>query len=97
MKWLRTAALAIAAFLVVVGFSMLGRSGRKLKKVKSQRDGLILDGSRKARDKAHKAGERANELQIHADEAKAKGIAAINGVNDEDMRAVLDSWRSDGV
>lgn len=97
MKWLRTAGIVLAGILVAVGFSLLGRPARQLKKVQGERDELLLDGSRRARDKAEKAGKKADQLQTHADEAKAKGQAAIDGVGDEDMRSVLDSWRSDGV
>jgi len=99
MKWLRRAGLALAALLVAVGFSMLNRPKRRLRKAEASRDQLILDGSDQARAKAMKLGQKADKLQAHADEAKATGKAAINrvGKDHEDMRGILDSWRSDSM
>ena len=97
MKWLRRIGYALAAGLIAVGFGMLGRPGRKLKKAKDQRDYLLTEGSREARDLAIKAGEQADKHQVEANEAATAGQKAIDGVKDESMRELLDGFRSDRV
>lgn len=97
MKWLRRVGYALAAALIAAGFGMLGRPGRKLKKAENQRDALLLDGSKKARDKAIKFDEQANKHQADGVEAAVAGKKAISGVKDESMVDLLDSFRSDSV
>ena len=55
--------------------------------------------SRRSRDKAMKAGRKADVLQADAERAAEVGQAAIDkvGSNDETMRDLLDNWRSDRV
>jgi len=96
MKWLRRIGYALAAALIAAGFGMLGRPARRQKKAEGQRDALLLDGSRKARDKADKARKRADQHQVDAQDAAIAGQAAIDkvGDSDESMAKLLDSWRS---
>ena len=97
MKWLKRIGYALAAILIAVGFGMLGGPARKQKKAENQRDALLLDGSRKSRDKAIKFDEKANEHQADAVKAAVAGQKAISGVKDESMVDLLDSFRSDGM
>jgi len=97
MKWLKGIGYALAAALIAVGFGMLGRPARRQKKAEGQRDALLLEGSKKARDKAIKADAAANKHQAEAVEAAAAGQKAISGVKDESMAELLDSFRSDSV
>ena len=94
-KWL----LGIGGFLVLVGFAILGRPARQLKKVERQRDDLIMQNTNAARAKAEKASAKADQLQADAAKAAEAGQKAIDqvGSNDETMRSVLDSWRADRV
>ena len=95
-KWL----LAAGALLVAIGFSILGRPERQLKKVQKQHDNLIVDGSKRAEAKAVAAGKKADKLQAEAKVAAEKGQAVIDNVgkNNETMRNLLDSWRKpDGL
>ena len=94
-KWL----YAAAAVLIALGFGILTRDGRKAKTLTASRDDLLLDGSRRSRNKAIKAGRKADVLQADAKKAAEVGQAAIDkvGSNDETMRDLLDNWRSDRV
>ena len=95
--WLRRIGLALAAILIAVGFSMLGRPKRRQRAAEDSRDQLIAEGGARARAKARKAGAAADRLQADAKEAAAVGQAAIDkvGADHEDMRALLDSFRAD--
>lgn len=100
MKWLKGIGYALAAALIAVGFGMLARPGRKLKKAEDQRDYLLQEGSREARDAAVKAGEQADKHQADAAAAAVAGQKAMDkaGKSNESMAKLLDSWRSgDGV
>ncbi len=90
---------AAAAFLIALGFAVLGMDARRAKKAEASRDELILDESKKAQAKAKKAGIKADKLQADAAKAAEAGQAAIDkvGTKDETMRDILDSWRSDRV
>jgi hypothetical protein len=95
-KWL----LAIGSFLAVVGFALLGRPERKLKKVEAHRDQLMRDNTKKAQVKAQKLGEQADKLQAKAKEADEVGRATVDkvGTQGETVSSILDSWRKpDGV
>jgi len=94
-KWL----YAAAGLLIAVGFGILGRDGRKAKKVESQRDKLLLDKTRVAQEKAKRAGKKADKLQANAKVAAEAGQAAIDkvGSNDPTMAELLDNWRSDST
>lgn len=94
-KWL----YAAAGILLAVGFAILGRDGRAAIIAGKQRDALILDKTKVAQVKAEKLGKKADKLQADAKEAAKVGQAAIDkvGATDENMRDVLDSWRSDSV
>jgi uncharacterized protein YlxW (UPF0749 family) len=95
-KWL----LAIGSFLAVVGFAILGRPERKLKKVEAHRDALLRDNTKKAQVKAEKLGAKADRLQAKANEADVAGRETVNkvGTQGETVSSILDSWRKpDGV
>lgn len=94
-RWLYGA----AALLLAVGFAILARDGRAASRAEKQRDNLILDKTKKAQVKAEKLGKKADKLQADAKVAAEVGQAAIDkvGANDENMRDILDSWRSDSV
>jgi len=94
-KWL----WAAAAFLIAIGFSILGRDERKARRAENQRDGLLLIGSGNAKHKAHLAGIKADKHQANAKKAAEVGQAAIDkvGSQNESVRNILDSWRSDRV
>lgn len=94
-KWL----YAAAGLLIAVGFALLGRPARRAKKVTQQRDRLLLDKTRVAQQKAKRAGKKADKLQADAKVAAEAGQVAIDkvGTNDETMRELLDTWRSDRV
>ena len=90
---------AIAAFLIAVGFAMLGRDEKAAAKAGAQRDALILDGSGRAKAKAHKAGIKADRHQENAKEAAKVGQAIVDkvGKNSESVSSILDGWRADRV
>jgi len=90
-KWL----LAIGAFLALVGFGILNRPERKLKKVTAQRDHLLRDNTKAARVKADKLGKKADKLQAQANDAAVAGKATVDkvGQQGETVSSVLDSWR----
>ncbi len=96
-KWLYWAAgaLALAAFWILSGPS------RGAAKAGKQRDDLILEGSGRAKAKAHKAGIKADKHQRNAVVAGEQGKKIMDkvGTNDESMADLLDSWRKpvDGV
>jgi len=94
-KWL----YAAAAILIAIGFSILGRDARAAKKAGDQRDQLLLEGSGRAKRKAHLAGIKADMLQKDAENAAKFGQAAVDkvGSNDETMRDILDRWNADRV
>ena len=95
-KWL----LAFGSFLAIVGFAILGRPERKLKKAVAQRDQLLRDNTKVAQVKAKKLGAKADKLQAQADEASEAGKATVNkvGTQGETVSSILDSWRKpDGV
>lgn len=87
--------LAIGSFLAVVGFAILQRPERKLKKVEAQRDQLMLDNTKKAQVKAEKLGAKADALQADAMTASEVGKATVDkvGQQGETVSSVLDSWR----
>lgn len=94
-KWL----WAAAAFLIAVGFAILGRDEKAAAKAGAQRDALIKEGSGRAKRNAHLAGIKADIHQRNAVKAAEVGQAAIDkiGKNNESVRSILDSWRSDRV
>lgn len=87
--------LGLGAVLALIGFSILGRSGRAAAKAEQQRDDLIIDGSRQARAKAEKMNEKANSHQAAAVEASKLGKQVMDrvGTENESMAELLDSWR----
>ena len=96
-KWYYTA----LGLLALLAFRLLGSSERKEKKLKGQRDELILEGSGKAKAKARDKGIQADKHQKNAVVAAAVGKKIMDkvGTNNESMADLLDSWRKpvDGV
>ena len=96
-KWL----YAAAGILVLIGMSILGRPAKAQAKAEKQRDSLILDGSGRAKAKAHKAGIKADRHQENAVKAADEGQKVMDkvGTDNESMADLLDSWRKpvDGV
>jgi len=90
-KWL----YAAAGVLAMVAFWILGGPARAASKAGQQRDELILDGSGKAKHKAHLASIKADKHQANAVEAEKVGKKVIDnvGLNDESTADLLDSWR----
>jgi uncharacterized protein YlxW (UPF0749 family) len=90
-KWL----LAIGSFLAVVGFAIMQRPERQLKKVEHQRDQLLHDNTKKAQVKAEQLGKKADKLQARAKAAEEAGKATVDkvGQQGETVSSVLDSWR----
>ena len=90
-KWYY-AALGLIALLA---FHLLGASERKEKKLKGQRDDLILEGSGRAKAKAHQKGIQADKHQKNAVVAGEVGKKVMDkvGTNNESMAELLDSWR----
>jgi hypothetical protein len=99
MALLRRFGLWLAGLLVIIGFAIMGSPKRRQREAESQRDRLLLDKSARSKALAQKAGERADRLQNHAADAAKAGQAAIDkvGTDNEDMRSILDTWRSDSV
>ncbi len=95
MTLLRSIGLAIAGFLVLLGFSMLGRSKRQLRKAEDRETALLIEGTETARLKAERHGAKATKLQARAAEALNKGRELLDEVGkDEDMASILSDWRS---
>ena len=90
-KWYYWAAGALA----LLAFYILGGPERKVKKLKGLRDELILDGSGRAKAKAHQLGIKADKHQLNALEAEKVGKATVDkvGTQGETISSVLDSWR----
>jgi len=89
-KWYY-AALGLIALLA---FHLLGASERKEKKLKGQRDDLILEGSGRAKAKAHQKGIQADKHQKNALVAAEAGKKVMDkiGTNNESMADLLDAW-----
>ncbi len=92
---------AILGGLALLAFHLLGASERKKKKLKGQRDALILEGSGRAKAEAHQKGIQADKHQKNAVKAGEVGKKVMDkvGTNNESMADLLDSWRKpvDGV
>lgn len=89
-KWLYWA----AGLLVLVGLAILNGPAKAQAKAEKQRDDLILDGSGKAKAKAHQAGIKADAHQRNAVVAGAAGIKAMDKAGENESTAdLLDSWR----
>ncbi len=94
-KWL----WGLAAVLIGVGFAILNRDEKAAAKAGAQRDALILEGSGRAKAKAHKAGIKADKHQANAVKAAEVGRAVVDkvGKNSESVSSILDGWRADRV
>lgn len=95
MKWLRNFGLFLAGILLAVGFSMIGRGGRR--QVQAERRELehLADGSGKALAKASKENKKAAKFKEQAKEAKERGELALGraGGKDESIGSMLDRYR----
>ena len=94
-KWYYTA----LGLLALLAFRLLGSSERKEKKLRGQRDDLILEGSGKAKAKARDKGIQADKHQQNAVLAAEVGQKVIDNVgkNSETVSSILDSWSADRV
>ena len=89
-KWL----YAAAGFLVLVGLGILNGPAKAQAKAEGQRDDLILDGSGKAKAKAHKKNIVADKYQRNAVVAAEAGKKAMDKAGKNESTADLrDSWR----
>ena len=90
-KWLYWAAGGLA----VLAFYILGGPARGQAKAEKQRDDLIMDGSGRAKAKAHKAGIKADRHQENAVKAAGEGQKVMDkvGANNESMADLLDGWK----
>ena len=90
-KWLYVA----AGWLALFAFYILGGPERKVKKLKGQRDELILDGSGRAKAKARQLGIKADKHQRNALEAEKVGKSTLDkvGTQGETVASILDGWR----
>ncbi len=92
---------AALGLLALFAFHFLSAPGRSEKRLKGERDALILDGSGRAKAEAHKKGIQADKHQRNAKIAGEVGQKVMDkvGTNDESMADLLDSWRKpvDGV
>lgn len=90
-KWLYWA----AGILAILAFHILSGPDRKVKKLTKQRDDLLLDGSGKAKAKAHQKGIQADKAQANALEAGKIGQVTVDkvGTQGETVSSILDSFR----
>ena len=90
-KWLYWAAGGLA----LLAFWILGGPERKVKKLTKQRDDLVLEGSGRAKARAHQKGIQADKAQRNAVEAERVGKITVDkvGTQGETVSSILDSWR----
>ena len=90
-KWWYAALGALA----LLAFHLLTAPERKEKKLRGQRDDLILEGSGRAKAKAHQKGIQADKYQKNAVKAAEVGKKVMDNVgkNSESTADLLDSWR----
>lgn len=93
-KWLYWAAGALALF----AFYILGGPERKVKKLKARSKELILEGSGRAKAKAHQLGIKADKHQLNAVEAEKVGKSTLDkiGTQGETVSSILHSWHKPG-
>ena len=86
---------AALGLLAMVAFYGLSAPERKVKKLTKQRDDLILDGSGRAKAKAHQKGIQADKAQLNAVEAERVGKITVDkvGTQGETVSSILDSFR----
>ena len=97
MKWLHTAGLALAGILIAVGFSMIGRAGRRQKKAETREIGHLIDGSEKALKKAAKENAKAETARQQAADAASKGRNILDkvGSKDDSIADIVGDWNTD--
>jgi len=90
-KWLYAAAGLLALF----AFWILGGPERKEKKLRGQRNDLILEGSDRSKASAHKKGIQADKHQQNGVKASKVGKKVMDNVgkNGGSTADLLDSWR----
>jgi len=86
---------AVLGAIALLAFHLLGASERKEKKLRGQRNGLILEGSGRSKAEAHKKGIQADKHQKNAVVAGEVGKKVMDNVGKqgESMADLLDSWR----
>jgi len=90
-RWL----YAAAGGLAILAFWWLDGPERRGKKVRHQRDNLLLDKTRVAQEKAKKLSKRADKHQANAVAAGEVGKKVMDNVgkSSESTADLLDSWR----
>ena len=86
---------AALGLLALFAFHFLAAPERKVKKLKGQRDKLILEGSGRSKAKAHQLGIKADKHQRNALEAEKVGKITVDkvGTQGETVSSILHSWR----
>ncbi len=94
MKWLKSAALALAGILIAVGLGMIGRDGRRAKKAEVREQQYLADGSAKSLVKAKREQAKAKKFKAEAKIAVQRGEAALNRIGDKDesIASMLDRY-----
>lgn len=90
-RWL----YAAAGLLAVFAFYILGGPERAAAATRKQRDDLLLEGSGRAKAKAHKLNIKADQHQANAIEAELVGKSTVDrvGTQGETVSSIMDSWR----
>lgn len=91
--------VALGAMLLAVALGILGRDGRRARKVEAQRDNLIGTRVKADQDKAEKLNKVAERHRQAADLAAAKTIEKLEVLRekDHDMDDLLSAWQSERV
>lgn len=94
-KWI----IGLGALLLAVGLAILGRDGRQLKRVESQRDNELASKTEAGFAKAGKLTRKAEGHKAAAKEAAARTAAILEARDeqDPDMGDMLSSWESKRV
>jgi hypothetical protein len=91
--------VAIGGGLLGLALLILGREGRKVKRVESQRDFLIATRIKSDQDKAERLNKQAEKHKQNADIAAAATIKKLEELRekDQDMDDLLSAWQSTRV
>jgi hypothetical protein len=84
--------LGIAAFVALVGLSMLGRSGRQLKRAEDRETGYLIEGTDKALKRAAIQNKKANTHKQAAKEAATATRQVLEGINDKSTTDIISRW-----
>lgn len=89
--------IAFGGALLGLALVILGREGRRVKKVEAQRDNLIATRIKKDQEKAEKLNKKAEKHREAADMAAATTIKKLETLRekDQDMEDLLSAWTSE--